>query len=278
MTILVDNPDEIEVSLNQQTEAKPEPQNIDSEQQADERAEAPESRIPDKFKGKSPEEIIDMYTNLESQYGRLTNDLGEYRSMTDRFLALEEKRVADLGNAAQEDDFHIDPTELLANPEKILEDFYQRRLANDPNVQGLAERLERIEGHVTQSTLQEKHPDAADIANDQRFRDWVGASGFRTRTIQQAIANKDTEALSYLLDEYKSQPDYGQAQETDTQQSETETARRVSSESSSTGSAVNTAKRFSRRKLVELKMKNPEEYAARSNEILKAYAEGRVDD
>lgn len=268
MTILVDQPEDVQVDLNQTEEGKTqEPQEQATQEVA----------IPDKFKGKSTEEIAEAYVNLESELGRLRNDLGDYRSMTDRFLSLEEKRVADLEQQGQETSFEIDPTELLANPEKVLSEWQEHARQSDPVYQELQSRLDRIEGRVVQSSFEEQHPDADTITASQEFHEWVQGSRLRTRAAQAAYETKDTEVLGDLLTEYKTgiQADTTQSPK---QNSEVAAARQVSTESSSTGSAVDTGKRFSRRKLVDLKINNPEEYAARSQEILLAYAQKRVDD
>lgn len=271
MTILVDSTeDEVTVDLNQTAEPQaPAPQN--------EEPQAPE--VPDKFKGKSAEEIASAYTNLESELGRLRNELGDYRNMTDRFLSIEEKRVADLEQAGEQTEFKVDPTELLADPEKVLRDNYQHMKQLDPEYNELKSRLDRIEGHVSQSALQQSHADAVDITNSPEFHSWLGDNPYRAQIAQAAVANQDVAALDYLLTEFKGQSGRS-ASEGSAQQSvsETQQAAAVSMESSSSGNPAGTQKRFSRRKLVQLKIQNPEEYAAMGQEILSAYAEGRVDD
>jgi hypothetical protein len=268
MSILVEA-DDVTVDLNPAPKADP----VEPKPAADEFV------MPDKLAGKSAEEIAKIYVAEQSYVGEMKNQLGDYRNMTDRFLSLEEKRVADLGNEAAPEEIEIDPTELLANPRKVLDDYYAERRNSDPEVQGLAERLDRIEGQVGQSALADRHSDAAEVAASPEFMAWLNENSFRGRIAQQAVSSKDSEALDYLLTEFKGEHGASPAN-TDEQTSGTEAdaARAVSTESSSTGSSVNTQKRFSRRKLVNLKITNPDEYSARSQEILMAYADGRVDD
>src|SRR6056297_1567571 len=47
------------------------------------------SEIPEKFQGKSFEDVVDMYRNLEKDYGRKGNEVGELRKLTDELLQLE---------------------------------------------------------------------------------------------------------------------------------------------------------------------------------------------
>ena len=275
MSILVESNEET-VDLNQGVESSTQT----PETKGDETTAAGDKsqvQIPEKFANKTTEEIVAAYTNLESELGRMRNELGDYRSMTDRFLSIEEKRMEDLGKASSEDDFHIDPTDLLADPKKVLEDFYETRRAKDPVYAEMQERLNRIESSFGNQNLSQKHPDTEQIVNDPQFQKWIQDNPYRTRIAQEAVQNNDTDAVDYLLTEWKERAG-ASSSSSDHQSSELETARRVSTESASSGTTANKGKRFSRRRLVELKIRNPEEYAARSEEILRAYAEGRVDD
>ena len=51
-----------------------------------------EPSIPSKFAGKSTEEIIDSYTNLEKELGRKAQEVGELRKLSDSFLQAEVSR------------------------------------------------------------------------------------------------------------------------------------------------------------------------------------------
>lgn len=273
MSILVESTSTEPVDLNQGVESDPKPQEKEGKPQ-----EGNTSAIPDKFKDKTVEEVASAYTNLESELGRLRNELGNYRSMTDRFLSLEEKRMEDLGNGKAKDEFKLDPTEFLSNPSEALDKYYEHRRGQDQEYRQLQERLDRIEGNIGQNTLAQKHPDTNEIVNNPEFQQWIQGNGYRTRIAAQAVQNQDADALDYLLTEWKERHQSSGGNGSDTQDSEIRRAQRASTESASSGATGNTAKRFSRRKLVELKIRNPEEYTARSDEILKAYAEGRVDD
>jgi hypothetical protein len=276
MTILVDTVEDEFASLNQGIDATPTPA---KEEPIVSTKDLNEFTVPDKFKGKTAEEIAQSYVELEKYQGTLNNQLGDYRSMTDRFLSIEEKRVADLETVEQEE-FEIDPTELLSNPGKVLDEYYENRRGKDPVYDNLTARLDQLEGQVGQSALANKHADATDVINTPEFKSWVGEDSFRGRIAQQAVASKDVEALDYLLTQFKGiTPASQDTGDTGSQSTEVQRAQSVVTESASSGNAsVKSDKRFSRRKLVHLKMTNPDEYSARADEILMAYAQGRVDD
>lgn len=243
-----------------------------------------EEVIPEKFKGKSAADIARSYVELEKELGRTRNDVGEMRSLTDRLLQIEEKRVRDLEGAGgkAEEDFNIDPAQLLSNPRETLEKWYEVRRNKDPVFQEVQQRLARIEGHVVEQEIKSAHEDADQITADPEFHNWVKGHPVRLNIAQSAIQHKDVQSLDYLLTEYKRDKGASAAPERRQSNPEVETVRRITTEKASSGSPTDARKTsdqvFSRRKLIKLKIENPEEYSAMQDQILRAYAEGRVVD
>lgn len=256
--------DELEVQVEAQTEAPVE--------------DKPAFEMPEKFAGKSAEEIAQAYVNAEKRLGEVNNQLGEYRSMTDRLLELEEKRVTDLekGGATEVESFEIDPTELLANPKEVMDRYYEQRLAQDESYQALQQRIDHIERASIEQQFAEKHPDAAERFNDPAFVEWVQSNPYRANMAAQAVNAQDYNGLDYLLTDYKERTTA--APTDDRKAQEVQKAAQVATESQSSGSSTNSGKVYSRRKIVELKITNPEEYRMRAAEFTQAYAEGRVTD
>ena len=79
---------------------------------------AGDERLPPKLRGKKLEDIVDMYTNLESQMGRMANDLGQQRKLTDRLLDL--KRETDLQSQTPPR-VDLKGADLLENPTEALD-------------------------------------------------------------------------------------------------------------------------------------------------------------
>ena len=61
---------------------------IVSEEQVDD-----EPKTPTKFEGKSMDDIIEMYSNLEKDHSRLGNELGENRKLVDHFLQTDQRPI-----------------------------------------------------------------------------------------------------------------------------------------------------------------------------------------
>lgn len=276
-SILVDSLTEENTDPNQDT-------TIDLGTQAPAEEKPQGFKLPDKFVGKSAEEIAQSYIELERHQGTLANQLGEYRSMTDRFLSVEEKRLNDLesAQAEQASSFEIDATDLLADPERVLEEFYQSRRAKDEEFQALQQRLARIEGQVGQSALQQNHPDAVVVTNDPEFHNWLNSHPFRANLAQSAIADGNVDQLDYLLTEWKERNPGNNDQQTTQSPRQREVARAqalaTETSSASGNTSTNSGKRYRRGDLVRLKMTDPDRYEEMGEEILLAYAQKRVDD
>jgi hypothetical protein len=272
------NVDQLKKDLNEAIQQE-QPAPKDKETQAPD----PEPSIPEKYQGKSIEDVIDMHRNAESALGRNANELGQYKQLTDRLLALDKRRDDLLKSGADEaeieDEFklpEISSTELLDNPtEAVLkvvdplltkaERKRERELAND--------RLAELE-----TEFASKHPDAGEIANSEEFVQWVSQSPLRLRAAQAAY-NKDFQAGIDLLDEYKrSQPSNESSEAENTPNLDAaRQASTVSAGATQTGDTP-TGKTYRRLDLIRLKLEDPEAYADPSfqQQIMRAYAEGRV--
>lgn len=241
--------------------------------------------LPEKLKGKSPAEIADMYRNLESAYGRMANDLGTQRKLTDRLLDL--KRADDL-NRNQPEPVKVDRAKLLEDPTAELDRFIAAREASRETE--TAQRLTNMEQGLAQKDFMTKHPDAHDVGKDPAFVQWISASPFRQRMAAQAY-NGDWGVADELMSDFKAarpaSPSVEQQQQQNTQEKQQaasqqglEGARNASLESTTTGtdSTGKAGKVYRRVDLMELRLKNPETYhdPAFQDEILRAYAQGRV--
>lgn len=246
------------------------------EKQATEQPATPDEDIPEKFKGKSVKEIVDSYKQLESQYGRMANDLGQQRHLTDRLLNL--KRENDLsangGTPRKVEIPQIKATDLADNPSQAIDQVVQARLAaKEQEQQMTAAELAR---QAAAQRLVADHPDYQNYVNNQEFMTWVQGSALRRSAASRAQAG-DFDEGNALLTEFK---EHKKAVSRQTEESNLEGARKASLESGSRGAGAEKGqgKTYRRADLLELQMTNPDKYYSDDFQrvILKAYAEGRV--
>lgn len=230
-----------------------------------------------KFAGKSANELIQMYKNLESSHGRLANDLGVQRQLTDRLLDL--KRSADLTSpAARAEAVKVRSEDLLDNPGETLEKVISAQLAKDRGA--LDERLRGMEQSIAQAGLRAKHPDLDDYPNSPEFVAWVQASPTRSRAAALAVAG-DVQAIDALVSEYKASK-RSKDSAVDGDASKANDVRRATLEGGSGGVSKDAAaaggKTYSRAALMKLRTERPDRYyrADFQQEIQRAYLEKRV--
>jgi type II secretory pathway component GspD/PulD (secretin) len=130
--------------------------------------------------------------------------------------------------------------------------------------------------------LKQKHEDVDTLIQDKEFQEWVTASPTRTKLLTQAHKDLDVDAADELFSTFKElrkARGATKAAAADAGNEIVEAQKKAAgAPSGTTGNGESSKGKpiFSRRKIMELMIHNPEEYAARNDEFLAAYAEGRV--
>lgn len=238
----------------------------DKELQSDDEA------LPIKLRGKSREEIAEMYRNLESSYGRMANDLGQQRTLTDRLLNL--KRETDLANnGGKVEPPKIKSSDLLDDPGKAISDVIEARLKAERE----AEQAQRatLAQEEAARRFHTTHPDFEQYINSQEFKNWIDASPSRRRTAAMA-ARGDWDSGTDLLQEFKESRTAKGGRDPNV-----EAARKAGLESGNSASAnanQQQGKIYRRTDLMKLLAEDPETYYSEDFQkvIMKAYAEKRV--
>lgn len=254
-----------EVSLFE--DGKPEVKVV--EDAAPEAAAAPTS-IPEKFQGKSLEDVVESYVNLEKEYGNKANEVGELRKLTDQILQnhaapaqatpVEEQVNNDVGF----DDFIDNPTQAV-----------DRVLDANPRLQRLEASLQDREHEIARNALLAKHEDADAVVASPEFLNWAQESAGRLRMLQDAHNGNDAALAGDLIDTFKATRQA--ATDIAIDERDAIAAGALQKASVTTGSVpADTKKVYRRSELIDLKIRDPQRYTAMSQEITKAYAEGRV--
>jgi len=233
--------------------------------------EAPE--IPSKFAGKSTEDIIDSYTNLEKELGRKAQEVGELRKLSDSFLQAE---VARQHNPQ-------DNTPLEAK-DNVSEDFFDdpnkavnKMIENHPKFQQFQQFQAQQAQAGAKAQLEQTHPDFTNVLQDKGFQEWVQGSPIRMQMFQAADAY-NFDAANELLTNWKDRSMISKTQEVK-QKAEVdrkEALKAGTAESRTSSGSKGGGKTYRRADLIRLKMENPTRYESLQDEIYEAYADGRV--
>jgi hypothetical protein len=229
--------------------------------------------IPDKFSGKSVEDIVKSYQNLEQELGRKSQEIGELRQLSDSFLKAEISRND--GQTSLQSENSTDETEgdFFEDPNKAVNSLIEKH----PKFQEFQEFQARQQQDTSKAQLEQTHPDYVDIVQDSNFQDWVKASTFRTDLFQAADAY-NYEAADELLTHWKERSMIDKTAEVQQKQKATRKKNLKAGKTESRVSSESTAgkKTYRRADLIRLKQSDPTRYADLADEIFNAYAEGRV--
>jgi hypothetical protein len=227
--------------------------------------------LPEKYRGKSAIEIAKMHQEAEKLIGRQANEVHEVRSLADQLLkqqldarARETKPIEE----SLEDDFFADPASAV-----------NRQVEKHPAVLEARQAALEMKRMKTAQQLSSKHPDFATIASDSGFQDWVKSSAIRLNLFAKADAEFDFESADELLSTYKELKQIKQ-QNQNVQSAAVESKAQEQAMRAATvdvgGAGESSRKVYRRADLIKLKMTDPDRYMQLSDEIMSAYAEGRV--
>jgi len=228
------------------------------------------SAIPDKFKGKSVEDIVESYSNLEKEFGRKNNELGEQRKLIDQLLELklEEKSTTSEKLEAQK----VDVDTLLDDPDRVISDA----VANNPLIKEVQENLKANAIKEAKDVFESKHSDWQDVVSSDSFAEWVTGSPIRTQMFKDANTNYKYDIADELLTLYKDIQGTVVKEAQETKEKNVKKVIKDAATEKGTSTGAKTKKVYSRKQLMELRLRDPSRYDAMSDEIYQAYAEGRV--
>jgi len=227
--------------------------------------------LPEKYKGKSALEIAKMHQEAEKLIGRQANEVHEVRSLADQLLKQQldsNKKIAAPIEESLEDDFFADPASAV-----------NRQVEKHPAVLEARQAALEMKKMKTAQQLSSKHPDFATVASDAGFQDWVKSSAIRLNLFAKADAEYDFESADELLSTYKELRQVKQ-QNQNTQTAAVENKAQAQAMKAATvdvgGSGETSRKVYRRADLIKLRMTDPDRYMALQDEIMSAYAQGRV--
>ena len=221
-----------------------------------------EDIIPEKYRGKTVEDLIVWHQEAEKKASRLGNEVGEVRKLADELLKSQLVKKAETEQPREVDFFE--------NPQEAM----RQAIDNSPKVKAAEEYALNAQRQLAVQSLVQKHPDYMQVAQDPEFNDWVAKSNIRKAMFQSA-QNYDFEASDELLSTFKELRAAKQVKVSQVENKARDSALQAAAVETS-GTSETTRKIYRRADLIRLRMQDPARYEAMSDEIYKAYAEDRV--
>jgi len=226
-----------------------------------------EPSVPEKYQNKSLQEVVQMHQEAEKLLGKQSSEVGELRGVVDDYIQTQlAQQQAPVQQQEEDDtDFFVDPKTAVS-----------RAIENHPSIREANQVTQNYKKQTALAQLQSKHPDMNAIVQDAKFAEWIKGSKIRTQLFVQADQAFDYDAADELFSLWKERA--AVAEQTVAVEKQ---ARKQQVKSASTGNARGTGqtqrkKQYRRADIIKLMKTDPDRYAALSEEIFQAYAEGRV--
>ena len=228
-----------------------------------------ESKVPEKFAGKSLEDVIGSYENLEKELGRKAQEVGELRKLSDSFLQAQinqnQQNPQQPIQKEPEVDFFEDPNQAV-----------NQAIENHPKFKEFQQYQAQQVQNSAKVQLEQAHPDFSNVVQDTKFQEWVKDSPIRMQLFQAADAY-NFDAANELISTWKDRSMINKTQEVNAKAEEDrQAALKAGATESRATSGSSGGKTFRRADLIRLKMEDPMKYESMQDEIYSAYAEGRV--
>lgn len=227
-----------------------------------------DEQIPAKLRGKTKREIAAIYQDLEREFGRRNNELGELRKITDDILRAQLSPKA--AEAAIEEET-ISADDLLNDPVAAI----RKVVENDPERKRARENALKARQHEALDSFRTAHPDAKDLMASPDFQSWLAKVPARQQRFLAADAQLDWDTANEIVTTYKEVT--AVARETGEQQRE-KALKDVQSAPAAAQAGGKKRKMIRRSDIRKLKETNPLRFEQLQPVILQAYAEGRVID
>ena len=232
----------------------------------------PESNIPEKYQGKSVEELVQMHQELEKFSGKQSTEVGELRKVVDDYIQSQTQLSNQQAPQQQQLQDDEDDVDFFVDPKTAV----SRAIDNHPKIKEAQAYTQQYKQQATLAQLKSDHPEMEQILQDPKFAEWIKGSKVRTQLFVQADQGYDYDAANELFSLWKEKNQVVQQ----TAQAE-KAARKSAVKSASTGNARGTAegsrrKVYRRADIIKLMQSDPDRYMALQPEIMAAYAEKRV--
>lgn len=268
MSIVVDETPLVETPITENQEI--EQVQADTIQEDTQLETETESIIPEKYAGKSLEDVIEMHQNAERILGKQGMEVGHQRKLIDSLMATQQQVTETAAPIEEpvnfEEQFYADPANAVNSA-----------IEKHPDVVKAKETRAMQNQALNQAQLEASHPDFMDIVESKDFQSWVGSSKIRQELFRTADSY-DFESANELFTTWKQINMASKTAEVKKKEKvkREKALQKTSSETRSSGDSVGGKKVYRRADLINLQVTDPQRHAALADEIQQAYMEGRV--
>lgn len=160
--------------------------------------------IPDKYRGKSVEELIQMHQNAERRLSQQGNELGEMRRIADGILGLSKAKPQENARTTPVERRPVTVDSLLNNPEQALTQTIEQSPVAQ-RAEATAQRVDDLEASMARNAFESRFPSFNEDMQNPEFLEWVKKNPARQKLAAAAYQGRYDAAtdLWSLWDEVK---------------------------------------------------------------------------
>lgn len=238
----------------------------DEELEAQETEEQQEPELPDKYRGKSIQDLVQMHQEAEKALGKQGSEVGELRKVVDSYIK------SQVENQSKQTEQKEDPVDWFTDPDKAME----QKLVSHPKFKQLEMQSEMSRKEQALNKMKQKHPDHMEILQDNAFAAWIQQSPIRTQLFIDADQNYNADAADELLTLWKERRELSKSTVTADKESRKEAIKQASTGAARGSQQPPRKRKYRRSDIIRLMNEDPERYNALADDILLAYKEKRV--
>ena len=224
-----------------------------------------EEVVPEKYRGKSLNDIVSMHQEAEKLIGRQGSEVGELRKMVDDFIKTQTSKKSETQTVTEnDDDFFIEPKSAV-----------NRAIDNHPAIRQAQENAMLMKREQTLSQLRTEFPNVSDIVQSADFANWIKSSKVRTELFDRAETQFDYDSAQELLSIWTEKQNITK-KVAETSKIDRDQQLKAADVGSKGATESVAKKKYRRSDIMELMKRDPKRYDAMSNEIMEAYREKRV--
>jgi len=227
--------------------------------------EETKNELPEKYRAKSLEEVVRMHQEAERLIGKQAQEVGEVRKLADELI---KQNLSGNPQHIKEEEPEVD---FFENPQKAV----QATIDRHPDVLAARQAGLDFKRMQIQQKLNAEHPDYSQVVSDTEFHNWVKSSPVRLGLYAKADAEFDYDSANELLSTFKQLRGI-KTKHSDQQNDAIRTKSMKAAQVDVGGSGESSKRVYRRADLIRLKMTDPQRYEILSDEIMQAYADGRV--
>lgn len=224
-----------------------------------------EDDLPEKYRGKTAKEIVAMHQEAEKLIGKQGSEVGELRRVVDDYIRAQTSKDLQTKEPELDDgDFFVDPKSTV-----------NKAIDNHPAILEAKRASFEMKKADTLSKLGAKYPNLKETVEDPAFIDWIKSSKVRTELFVRAENQLDFDSADELLSTWKEKQVITK-KALDTSKMDRDKQLQTADVGSNSSNEKVSKKKYRRSDIIRLMQTDRAKYDALSEEILKAYAEGRV--